>query len=59
MDVWEVPQSSRSRLDIGFLIDVGPMRAGLVLGKASETRADITWRANIPATSQTRDGLEH
>jgi hypothetical protein len=38
---------------------VGPERAGLVLGIASETGADITWRANIPATSQTRKGLEH
>ena len=26
MDVWEVPQSSRSGLDRGFLMDVGPMR---------------------------------
>ena len=25
MDVWEVPQSSRSGLDRGFLMDVGPM----------------------------------
>jgi hypothetical protein len=24
MDVWEVPQSSRSDLDRGFLMDVGP-----------------------------------
>ena len=27
MDVWEVPQSSRSGLDRGFLMDVGPKRA--------------------------------
>jgi DNA-binding transcriptional LysR family regulator len=27
MDVWEVPQSSRSGLDRGFLMDVGPTRA--------------------------------
>ena len=27
MDVWEVPQSSRSGLDRGFLMDVGPQRA--------------------------------
>ena len=26
MDVWEVPQSSRSGLDGGFLMDVGPKR---------------------------------
>src|SRR5262249_40411798 len=29
MDVWEVPQSSRSGLDRGFLMDVGPKRAAL------------------------------
>jgi hypothetical protein len=27
MDVWEVPPSSRSGLDRGFLMDVGPTRA--------------------------------
>jgi hypothetical protein len=27
MDVWEIPQSSRSRLDRGVLMDVGPTRA--------------------------------
>jgi hypothetical protein len=27
MDVWEIPQSSRSRLDSGFLMDVGQERA--------------------------------
>jgi hypothetical protein len=29
MDVWEVPQSSRSGLDRGFLMDIGPKRARL------------------------------
>jgi hypothetical protein len=28
MDVWEVPVSSCSGLDKGFLMDVGPTRAG-------------------------------
>ena len=27
MDVWQVAQSSRSGLDRGFLMDVGPTRA--------------------------------
>src|SRR5262249_12805310 len=29
MDVWEVPQSSRSGLDRGFLMDVGPKQVDL------------------------------
>src|SRR5262245_46506379 len=31
MDAWKVPQSSRSRLDRGFLMDVGPTSAGLAV----------------------------
>jgi hypothetical protein len=37
----------------------GSKRAGLLLGQGSETGADITWRANIPATSPTREGVDH
>jgi hypothetical protein len=32
MDVWEIPQSSRSELDRGFLMDVGPTRVGMTRG---------------------------
>ena len=39
-----VPQSDRPRF-------VGPTRAGLLLGKASETGADITWGAEYVLSS--------
>jgi hypothetical protein len=34
MDVWEIPRSSRSGPDSGFLMDVGPMRVARPTGKA-------------------------
>ena len=36
MDVWEVPRSSRSGLDRGFLMDVGPTRARGEVGGLAE-----------------------
>src|SRR5262249_40511194 len=45
MDVWEVPRSSRSGLDRGFLMDVGPKHtAGLSLCRRARSSA----RAGIP-----------
>ena len=38
MDVWEVPSSSRSGLDRGFLMDVGPKRAEYVMCKEDDAR---------------------
>jgi hypothetical protein len=38
---------------------VGPNRAGLLRRKASETGPDVTWSANILATTQTREVFEH
>ncbi len=40
MDVWEVPQSTRSGLDRGFLMDVGPTHAGLGKPKEGLIRPD-------------------
>jgi hypothetical protein len=39
MDAWDVPQSSRSGLDRGFLMDVGPKRAALVAARSILFRA--------------------
>jgi hypothetical protein len=38
---------------------VGPKRAGLLLGCAFDTGADVISSAHISATSQTRKGIEH
>ena len=55
MDVWEVPCSSCSGLDKGFLMDVRPTRASVVLGchdstslRSKETRFRETCCAEIP-----------
>jgi hypothetical protein len=53
MDVWEVPQSSRSGLDRGFLMDVGPTRArytGMARLRVTENRKSDTvpQRGRVP-----------
>ena len=52
MDVWEVPQSSCSGLDKGFLMDVGPPRAEDFGLRAhvdpTDARNTVAYRSRMP-----------
>jgi hypothetical protein len=47
MNFWEVPRSSRSGLDRGFLIDVGPKLARPLSFVACQTSADIVCGGHV------------
>ena len=63
MDVWEVPQSSCSGLDKGFLMDGGPQRAddfGLgALVEMTDARGHYDVRTPAPANHQEEECPEH
>jgi hypothetical protein len=41
MDVWEVPRSSRAGLDRGFLMDVGPTRAKVLVARMVDAIGEL------------------
>src|SRR5262249_34627912 len=51
MNVWEVPQSSRSDLDRGFLMDVGPTRASVASAPNPHAVAKERTNARLPGSS--------
>src|SRR5262245_31213238 len=57
MDVWEVPRSSRSGLDRGFLMDVGPKRARSDGPNAGHLAVQLLWHVLAPRPpARRRDG---
>jgi hypothetical protein len=56
MDVWEVPRSSRSGLDRGFLMDVGPTRARIGFNAHSQCIGRAKQRLAVPELSNGHSG---